>query len=672
MVEPNEAAPDSPYRMSLSLNVLNHLGLSLYSNMPAVLSEVVANAWDADASDVHIVLDTTGAKITISDDGVGMGLADINERFLHVGYQRRKDPATRISPSGRKVMGRKGIGKLSLFSIAERILVETARENEKHALVLDLNAINEVMGRANDATQSEPYKPEAAATDGIDFSHGTRITLTQLKRDLSRTAPFLARRLARRFAVLGPTHNFRVWIGDREVSADDRGYEGLVQYLWSYGPPADQAEFERRAPKATEKERRSALTLEGLGLSGWIGTVFKAGQLRDDSGDNLNKVTLLVRGKLAQEDLLEEFNEGGIYRSYIVGEVSADFLDVDDLEDIATSSRQRIREDDPRYEALLAFLQGELLHIQNRWTELRNKEGTKVALDNAAILAWFETLDKDDKKKAESLFGKINQLTIDNEDQRAQLFAHGVLAFESMRYRDTLDRLETLEPSDISTLAKLFVDGSDLEAALYHRIVSARLTIIRKLDELVDEDVREKFLQEHLFTYLWLLDPGWERATDAHMELSMAKAFEAIKEKLTPEEADSRIDIRYKRTSGLHVIVELKRASVVTDTDRLSAQVRKYREVLRKALLDAGRSHEGIEVVCVVGRDLRDWSNVNGRVESAQQLAAIDTRVIKYDELLSNARAAYSEYLAGEEQLGRVRSVLETLEREPGPGADKT
>ena len=32
----------APYRMRLSLNVLQHLGLRLYSNVPAVLSEVVA------------------------------------------------------------------------------------------------------------------------------------------------------------------------------------------------------------------------------------------------------------------------------------------------------------------------------------------------------------------------------------------------------------------------------------------------------------------------------------------------------------------------------------------------------------------------------------------------------------------------------------------------------
>jgi len=41
------------YELSIDLNALNHLGINLYSNVPAVISEVVANSWDADAENVH-------------------------------------------------------------------------------------------------------------------------------------------------------------------------------------------------------------------------------------------------------------------------------------------------------------------------------------------------------------------------------------------------------------------------------------------------------------------------------------------------------------------------------------------------------------------------------------------------------------------------------------------
>ena len=73
------------YEMTLSLNVLRHLGLGLYSNIAAVLSEVVANSWDADAERVWISIDTGDGRVTIQDDGHGMTVDDANQKYLFVG-----------------------------------------------------------------------------------------------------------------------------------------------------------------------------------------------------------------------------------------------------------------------------------------------------------------------------------------------------------------------------------------------------------------------------------------------------------------------------------------------------------------------------------------------------------------------------------------------------------
>lgn len=112
----------SEYRMSISLNVLNHLGLHLYSNTPAVLAEVIANAWDADASTVNVNFDLNEKTITVTDDGHGMDLGDVNKKYLYVGFEKRTE-CQGLTPGGRTPMGRKGIGKLSLFSIANKFEV---------------------------------------------------------------------------------------------------------------------------------------------------------------------------------------------------------------------------------------------------------------------------------------------------------------------------------------------------------------------------------------------------------------------------------------------------------------------------------------------------------------------------------------------------------------------
>ena len=139
-----------PYELNIDLNVLNHLGLNLYSNVPAVLSELVANAWDADASQVDVSIEGQGEnkKIIIKDNGCGMNDSDLRDKFLTVGYQRRttNDPNSDRTPlKNRAVMGRKGIGKLSAFSIAGKVKIVT---KEKGSLPLGIELDVEDIRRA--------------------------------------------------------------------------------------------------------------------------------------------------------------------------------------------------------------------------------------------------------------------------------------------------------------------------------------------------------------------------------------------------------------------------------------------------------------------------------------------------------------------------------------------
>ena len=61
----------------------------------------------------------------------------INMKYLMVGY-RKEDHDGRITGKGRKAMGRKGIGKLSLFSIANNIEIRTVKNGQKNAFLLDV------------------------------------------------------------------------------------------------------------------------------------------------------------------------------------------------------------------------------------------------------------------------------------------------------------------------------------------------------------------------------------------------------------------------------------------------------------------------------------------------------------------------------------------------------
>ncbi len=647
------------YEMTLSLNVLEHLGLNLYSSNPAVLSEAVANAWDADATRVDINLDIANGKIVLSDDGDGMTKSDINDRFLRVGYQRRNESSP-VTKFGRPVMGRKGIGKLALFGIADEILVETAKDSNKCALSIKLTDIKAVMS-VDDPSKSQTYNPSAEPTDSIDFEHGTRITLTNLRKGIDKTTPYLRKRLARRFTILGASANFRVFVNGEEVDSSDMDLLPLAQYLWLYTGGALEEEIISKATELSGCFRRIASVNAQSEVAGWIATArtptaLKAGQ----TGESYNRIPIFVRGKMAQEDILDEFDEVGIYRSYLFGEIHADFLDLDTEPDIATSSRQKIKEDDSRYSDLKEWVRTELAYIKTRWSDLRNKSGAEDAVKNPEIEAWFKELDGDRKRRAERLFGKINELGLEERD-RVDLYAYGILAFETMSQKDNLDALDQITATDLQSLSKVLRDTADLEAAMYLRIVRSRLAVIEKLEQLVDDNELERVLQEYLFEHLWLLDPGWERATMPTMEQKIGKIFAAVSEKIKDDERDSRYDIRYQRTSGLNVIVELKRADVRTSSTNLISQVEKYRNALLDYLQTAGRGDEPVEVVCVVGKPLSDWTRQHGRFESARMLEAKGIRVVQYQELLLNAQYAYREYLNEREKLGRVQRILDSL-----------
>ena len=214
--------------MTISLNALEHLGINLYSNIPAVLSEIVANAWDADAKKVTVTIDRASESITIEDDGIGMDRDAVIDRFLTVGF-RRRDELGGETAAGRKPMGRKGIGKLSIFSIAKTAEVYTSCGNAKTAFRMDREVIRKQIAGNTDRA----YKPVEIAPWPVGGPKlGTRIVLSSLSKSLSgMTIEGLKRRIARRFSIIGPKFGFSVEVNGSVIGPEDRGYHNALQYI---------------------------------------------------------------------------------------------------------------------------------------------------------------------------------------------------------------------------------------------------------------------------------------------------------------------------------------------------------------------------------------------------------------------------------------------------------
>ena len=648
--------------MSISLNALEHLGMNLYSNVPSVLSEIVANAWDADATKVAINLDKSAGKITIDDNGMGMNRDEVIERFLNVGFKRRVElgPAT---PKGRAPMGRKGIGKLSTFSIARIVEVYTLGDGEHTAFRMDRDTIRQQI----ESGTHETYAPEELTDWPDDHPGGTRIVLSKLSKNLTgMTDAGLRRRVSRRFLIIGPKNDFRVYVTGTEITPEDRGYQKVLEYVWTYGDQnpflAGATNLEKPAFDRTA-EVASALEETDLSLNGWIGTVASPRQLKDEEGDNLNRIAVFMRGKLAQEDVLDDFGQKEIYADYLIGELHCDALDIDDAQDIATSSRQALKEDDERFQALRKVVLAELRHIAGQWSDLRRESGTKFARSVPAVSQWLDGLTGDTKKRAQRWVGRLNEIRSDRDTDRKELLKASILAFESYRQREQLDRLDELSADSIGALLPIFREIDSLELSYYGQIVNLRLGVVKKLQKMLADDAKERVIQEHVFDHLWLIDPSWERAKGTqHLEAKIGTFLKQDTEKLSKKERNARIDIAYRTASGSHVIIELKRASVATPVDHLTAQVRKYRQGVRKILDHSDRKSWPIEIIVLVGTPPPEWNATSGQKEVADSLKAVDARLVFYDQLVDNAQKSYADYLEAHKKVDRLWDVFKSID----------
>ena len=516
------SAPPSgdPLTLDISLSVLDDLGTNLYSSIPAVLSEAVANAWDADASEVRIDIDIAHRKITVRDDGTGMGRRDMQDKYLTVGYRRRESDAARTA-GGRPVMGRKGIGKLSLFAIAETVEVVT-RQEAASAVGVRLHAPD----IRKSAHARVPYHPEEFEPPA-NTTRGTAIVISDLRVSPNvLTERMLRKRLARRFSVIGGP-DFRALVQDEEVTFEDRDDLSRLQYLWVVGDPSPDP---RALAKAKQNFELRPLEADGRvsAVRGWLGTFPDQRAVNPNEGDN--QVAVLARGKVIHEDILPEVKAAGYSARYLIGRLEADFLDEDDKADIATSDRQSVKETDPRFQDLLKWFQVAVRQVAEDWNKERRDHSLQSAMDEfSAIREWHDTLSDDAKRFAKQLFGKIGSLNKANEDTKCELYRNSIIAFERLRLREQMNRIDGLpDDPDFSVLTALFRGVDEIEEVDYHKMLQGRLSVVQRFQGLVDTNKREKVLQEYLFNHLWLLDPSWERAAKIwHIWSGLSKVLSA-------------------------------------------------------------------------------------------------------------------------------------------------
>ncbi|WP_261805535.1 ATP-binding protein [Lapidilactobacillus luobeiensis] len=353
------------YILDYAPSAVQHLGVGLYKQLPQALAELITNAWDADATAVNLHIDYFAKKITVSDNGCGMSHAELNSNFLRVAKNRRLSQTNSKTPRGRLVTGKKGLGKLALFGIANRIQVTSVKNGLENSFEMNFMDIK-------NTDEDKQYHPKAIENDSVTSEeNGTTIVIDELSLKNITKLSDLKRSLARRFNKYSAS-DFLVLLTDESGNV-----EKLDEDAFELSVIPDHLEFTFRFPEDFSDELQSNTALQNLKSQGIYGAVFTKFTPLSSANQGFS---VLSRGKLASERSQSQFSDraNDYFYTYATGYFNVDVIDNDQRDDYISTDRQAILwNSNDSLERLRENLDKLMNVIQSKWRAARQNTKKK-------------------------------------------------------------------------------------------------------------------------------------------------------------------------------------------------------------------------------------------------------------------------------------------------------
>ena len=306
------------------------------------------------------------------------------------------------TPKGRKVIGKKGLGKLSFFGIVRTITVDTVRQGKRNVFTMDWDDLMESAGGRYLVTPT--VFDEVAAADET----GTQITLANINRESDFSEEFLANSIARFFIF---DDDFSVTItrnNEDAVTLSNEMHFSVFGEEFSWSFPQDFVHIE------SDYEHRSK-------IQGKIITPIKPIAPRFHS----RGISLFARGKLVQSPYQFADSTSSHFFSYMTGWLKVDFID-DFSEDVIATNRQNINWGHIQTGKLHKYLAKCVQYVQLDWRKKRgHKKITNVNnnLKDIKLEEWKESIPE----HLQDSFGNIVRQIIENlpeveSDEAKQFF----------------------------------------------------------------------------------------------------------------------------------------------------------------------------------------------------------------------------------------------------------
>ncbi len=231
---------------SASTSVKNLFGKGLVTDQIAAVFELVKNSYDADAKKVHIVfknLKSDNPQLVIFDDGTGMDLADIKNRWMIIGTESKKKEL--YSPIYKRPLnGDKGIGRFSVDRLGEHLSMSAQKRNSSQMFNVEFDW-NLFDGEEKDIQKIDiPYTVRENAT----MKHGVFLKITNLRDywDEGKVKE-LYRNLRQFKSPFSKEDNFKIFITAEEY--DYKKKEVIVEKLEGVSSLWIDAEIDEKNPK---------------------------------------------------------------------------------------------------------------------------------------------------------------------------------------------------------------------------------------------------------------------------------------------------------------------------------------------------------------------------------------------------------------------------------------
>ena len=636
----------NPYEMKFDVGTIKHLGLQMYSTLPPVIGELVANAWDANATEVKITIpdtpiDEQTSEIIVQDDGDGMSDEDIRGKYLIIGRDRREEEQSDKTRLGRKIMGRKGIGKFSAFGIAKEIVIESKQGNIVSHFAMNYD---ELMRKGDDRViEFPPLDPTG------DVDKGTKITLRHITKFKTRSIPIMRirRGLARRFAIIGKTPGvdtlgFDVVINDEPISPEDRDLQQLLDtdmdgnpYLWEYNDEEIEPDT-------------------GWTVSGWIGALDRT-SAEDDGIDR--GIVLMARGKMVQEPFVFNTVVGQQYAlSYLIGELNVEFVD-DEIEDTIATTRNSLVWDTERNTALMEWGQKEVNNCAREWGKRRSADNERKLQEHELYREFQQRAQEIGNQRAlkiadDFLRDFILKNPDANDEQLEGLIKMCLNFLEFDAFWEIIDNIKAAQIENVDTLIELFREWEIVEAKEMARVTAGRIETIEKLQRLIETNALEvPTVHDFLKEFPWVIDPRWTLVADEvwYTELLRTQFPESDD---VPEE-NKRIDFLCVGGDTNLVVVEIKRPGSKVNKDDLD-QIEEYVNFTRDQIdrtTDPACVYKQVTGYLLCG-DLVDNYRVR---EKRKNLAEVEIYVRRYGNLLGMVKQAHAEFLERYDQLREAK-----------------